>query len=195
MIDLKSAETVQIVVYLVVPGLIVLFVRSRFLTGRMQKPSDAVLPYFVVSLIYWTCLSTLGISPASLAASPGWSSVAVLVAPTILGFLLGLNARFDLVRRLLRKVRINPAHATATAWDWKMSRATECFVIVTLSKGERIAGFFGANSFASSDPAERDLFLEKIYEIPEEGPWREIPEKGLLLRPGEIRYIEFIEPQ
>lgn len=33
--------------------------------------------------------------------------------------------------------------------------------MVTLEDGEMVAGFFGTNSFASSDTAERDLYIEE----------------------------------
>ncbi|MCX8505556.1 MAG: hypothetical protein ORN98_02950, partial [Alphaproteobacteria bacterium] len=42
-----------IIIQFVVPGLIILFLRIQFTTGRMPKPSEAALTYVVLSLIYY----------------------------------------------------------------------------------------------------------------------------------------------
>ena len=54
-----------------------------------------------------------------------------------------------------------------------------------------MAGRYDVQSFASSDPSERDIFIEKVYEIQEDGPWKDVGDKGILIRPSEVRYIEF----
>ena len=123
MIDLKSPEAFQIVLYLVVPGLIAVFVRSQFLTGRMQKHSDALLTYLPISLVYWAMIMMVGVSVQEIKKEPSIALVSVFLGPAILGVLLGLNARLDLIRRLLRKVKLNPVHPVPTAWDWKFQRA------------------------------------------------------------------------
>lgn len=192
MIDLKTPEAFHAVLYFVVPGLIAVFIRAQFLSGRMQKQSDAILTYFSISLVYWSALLILGVSPSMLATKSGLTFVAVFVGPAIFGCLLGLNARLDLLRNGLRKIKLNPVHATATAWDWKWSRTKPRFVIVTLTEGEVVAGAYDVNSFSSSDPAERDLFLEKVYDISSDGPWQLVPGKEILIRASEIRYVEFL---
>lgn len=48
------------VLALIVPGLIINYVRTQFITGRMQNHSDAILSYFTLSTIYGAMvLSTL----------------------------------------------------------------------------------------------------------------------------------------
>ena len=70
------------------------------------------------------------------------------------------------------------------------------FVMVTLENDETVAGFFGTNSFASSDMAERDLYIEEEYTVTEEGIWESRPEKvGILIPMKGIRYIEFWQPK
>lgn len=135
MFELKSPEGFRIALYFVLPGLITVFFRTQFLAGRMQKHSDAVLTYFAVSVFYWSCLSLFGLSPVSNSVGPFSTFVAMLLAPAILGVALGLNARADVIRKLLRRFGINPVHAITTAWDWKFSRTAPRFVIVTLSDG------------------------------------------------------------
>jgi Family of unknown function (DUF6338) len=74
--------------------------------------------------------------------------------------------------------------------------ARRMFLMVTLTSDERIAGFFGIRSFASSDPGERDLYLEEEYTVSDDGSWESRSDKVGVLIPGkEIRYVEFWEPQ
>lgn len=191
MIDLESPEAFRVVLYFIVPGLIAVFFRAQFLSGQMTKHSDAILTYFSVSMVYWSILTVFGISPAMVSSTAWMSFVFTLICPSILGCALGLNARLDIIRNLLRKARLNPVHPTATAWDWKLSRTGACYVLVTLTEGECVAGTYDQKSFSSSDPSERDLFLEKVFEVPKDGPWKEVPGKEILIRANEIRYIEF----
>lgn len=58
--------------------------------------------------------------------------------------------------------------------------------------GGVVAGAFAEMSFSSSDPAERDLFLERVFDIPDNGPWKEVPGKEILIRASEIRFVEFL---
>lgn len=192
MIDLKSPEALRVVLYFIVPGLITVFFRAQFLTGRMQKHSDAILTYFSISIIYWSALTVVGITPSVVASSAWMYLVFTLLLPAVLGCVLGLNARLDVVRNLLRKARLNPVHPTATAWDWKLSRTGPCHVLITMTEGEMVAGAYDQYSFSSSDPAERDIFLEKVFEVSKDGTWQEIPGKEILIRASEIRYIEFL---
>ena len=65
------------------------------------------------------------------------------------------------------------------------------WVLVTLKDGTRFAGFCGPDSFISSDPAERDLYIQWVYDLDDEDGWRSRGETGLLVAGGEISTIEF----
>lgn len=189
--DLDSPEAFQVVLYFVVPGLIAVFVRAQFLTGRLQKHTDAILSYLPISLIYWALAMLAGLTVKQISESSYIAFLAIFVGPAIFGALLGLNARLELIRGLLRKAKLNPVHPVPTAWDWKFHRQEPQFVLVTMTDGECVAGRFDGKSFASSDPLERDIYIEKVFEIQDSGPWRDVGEKGILIRPSEVRYIEF----
>ena len=52
---------------------------------------------------------------------------------------------------------------------------------------------FSARSFASSDPSDRDLYLEQIYKIEDDGLWQPVPmNRGVWIRGEAIRTIEFL---
>jgi hypothetical protein len=196
MIDLKSPESIQTALTLIVPGLIILFMRGQFLTGRAGKHADAMLSYFTVSAIYLT-----GALPAfgwlagrdNIAASLAWAAL-VFAGPAVFGVMLGVNARRNYGRRLLRWIGLNPVHPVPAAWDWKFGDTSGSYVIVTLTDGKMICGYCGEASFASSDPAERDVYIEKVYQLAEDGTWEDPGPRSMLIKAAEIRFVEFIPP-
>ena len=65
---------------------------------------------------------------------------------------------------------------------------------MTLTSDERVAGFFGVESFASSDIGERDVYIEEEYLVSEGGIWEPRANKvGILVPFKEIKYVEFWE--
>ena len=85
-------------------------------------------------------------------------------------------------------------HPTRRAYDFAFGDiTTERFVIVTFSDGTTVYGFFDASSLASSDPANGDIYLERLYDV-REGIWvPTMPPKSALLMLRDLRSIEFIE--
>ena len=43
----------------------------------------------------------------------------------------------------------------------------------------------------SSDPNERDIYIQWVYEIDDDGKWSARDERGLFIAAGEVRTIEF----
>ena len=87
------------------------------------------------------------------------------------------------LRWIATKLRLRLVHNTPTSWDWRFARCeTARFVMVTLTDGAKFAGIFGVNSFASTDPTERELYIEEMMDLDENGVWkyREEPE-GVLI--------------
>ena len=66
-------------------------------------------------------------------------------------------------------------------------------VIVTLTDDSVIYGDFSTKSFASSDPEERDLFIEKTYIPNEKGEWIAADKnEGIYIHKDQIKTIEFL---
>lgn len=193
--DLKTLEGVYLTLSLLVPGFIASFVRSQFTTGRRLIHSDALLSYLSVSVIYYG-LAFPFIGPLTAASQPlhepllGWF-VLIFLGPAALGLLLGISVQRDYFRRVLQWCGLNPVHVIPTAWDWKFGRMASEWVLVTLKDGTRFAGFCGPQSFVSSDPNERDIYLQWIYDIDDQNKWSPRGENGVLIASGEVRTIEF----
>ena len=193
--DLKSLDNLYLILGFLVPGLIVLFVRSQFVTGRSPSHSAALLSYLTVSVIYYALALpfvdlVLSIHKPDYGKALAWFTL-IFVGPAALGLLLGINVQKNLFRRVLQRCRLNPVHVMPTAWDWKFGGMTNQWVLVTLKDGTRFAGFCGSESFMSSDPTERDIYIQWIYDINDENNWSPRGENGVLIAAGEVQTIEF----
>ncbi len=193
--DLKSLDNLYLILGFLVPGLIALFVRSQFVTGRRPPHAAALLSYLTVSVIYYALAlpfadSVMAIQAPGYPKALAWFGL-VFAGPALFGLLLGINIQQGLLRRFLRWCRLNPVHVMPTAWDWKFGGMREQWVLVTLKDGTRFAGFCGQNSFMSSDPAERDIYIQWIYDIDENNKWSARGENGVFIAAGEISTIEF----
>ena len=51
--------------------------------------------------------------------------------------------------------------------------------------------FYGSQSFTASTPDERDMYIQWVYEIGDDGSWSVDVEQGVLIAAGEISTIEF----
>jgi Family of unknown function (DUF6338) len=195
--DLKGLENIEQVIALLVPGLIALFMRSQFITGRQPPLNEAILPYFVMTLIYYGLAFPL-LAYVSTLQEPNWRRIAawfllVIIGPAIFGTLLGISSQRGYLRRLMRKLGLNPVHPSPTAWDWWFGQPHERWIIIGLKDGTKFYGYFGLKSFVSSDPKERDIFVEKVYYIQEDETWKDTGQKGLLVSQSEILTLEFFE--
>ncbi len=208
--DFKGIDNFHLVLLFIVPGLVALFVRAKFITGRTPSTTDNVLSFVVLSLVYYSLIA-LVIEPALSVTGPWavratiWISL-VLIGPAVFGVILGIAAQKQWAVRTLTQIDywlggrldLNLVHVIPAAWDYRFCTVPRegMFVMATLTSGEKVSGFFGRKSFASSDTGERDLYIERAYEVSEEGKWEPHAEiVGILIPLREIRYVEFWEPQ
>ena len=122
--DLTSLDNLYLVVGFLALGLIVLFARSQFVTGRISPDLGAV-PYVIVSVVYYALaypfLEILfEMQQPGVGKAIGWFTL-IFVGPAILGLVLRINIQKNLFRRLLQRCGIHLVHAIPTAWEWKFS--------------------------------------------------------------------------
>lgn len=193
--EILKPESLILFLMFTVPGLVALYVRAQFLTGRLPPIAEGLAGYVTLSLVYHALAYPIA---APLYARPlvsGWWSLAwfglLFVGPVLLGLLLGLGIRKGWTQALLRRVGLHTVHPADSAWDWLCSSAQACWVLAVLKDGTKWAGYFGPGSFISTDPAERDIFIEKVYEIRKVGqPW--IPRaSSVWIAHGELQSLEF----
>jgi hypothetical protein len=175
-----------------VPGIILLYFRSRFLAGRMPSASDGLLAYVTLSLIYHgIAFSVFGNIYDNILTSSAriYYLFFIFIFPAVIGILLGLSAKKGWLDWPLKILRMGVVHPVDCAWDWHFANCNESWTLVKLKDGTRWAGVLGEKSFISSDPAERDLFLEKVYIIGDDNVWVE-NSSCVWIAHGEIQTIE-----
>lgn len=191
-------ENFYSIIGVLVPGMIILFVRSQFVTGRLNPPHP-ILSYLAVSGVYYA-LVLLAVNPVPYLQGPGQGKrlgwfLLVFVLPVILGLLLGYDAQKQFLYRFFRwvgrPIGLNPVHGMPSAWDRKFGNMNEQWVLVTLNDGTRFGGFLGEDSFMSSDPNERDIYIQWVYDIDENNNWSSRGDNGILVVAGKIRTMEF----
>lgn len=198
--DFKGLDNFYLILIFIVPGLVIFYVRSKFITGRTRSHTENLLSYLVLSLVYYVL--TIPFIEKALSVHDPWALRAfiwfslTLVGPALLGVLLGAEAQYEWLTSVADKLHLSVVHVIPAAWDWKFSKipGEGIFIMVTLTSDERVAGFFGTSSFASSDSSERDLYIEEEYSIADDGHWQPRPDKvGVLIPYREVKYIEFWE--
>jgi hypothetical protein len=198
--SLISPDTFHLAVGFLVPGVIITFIRAQFTTGRVQSQAESVLSYVALSLVYYAValpVSQFAINgkwqfvSGELAAGGGAWICLTLIGPVLFGVILGLNVRMDWTRRILGRLRLNIVHAVPTAWDWKFSCPSAQWVLVTCKDGTKVAGLFASNSFVSTDQNERDIYIERVYDVDEQNQWQDVGERGILILGSEISSVNF----
>ena len=117
----------------------------------------------------------------------------VFLAPTALALCHAGMIQADKLGSFYRLLGLRPISPIPTGWDWIFSTTEPCFVLITLKDGTEIAGYFGKRSMASSDPDHKDIYVERVYTIAEEGqPWEPVERSlGMQIDGTNIAYIEF----
>ena len=197
---LDSVDTLFFTLAFLVPGFIMHKAVALSVPQRSENWHLLFLRFLALSCVnyaLWSWLVYLIYKWAPFGKYAWLAAVAwfwiIFVAPGSIGVLLGYLNSKDVIRRGLQRLGFTPLHSIATSWDYKFSRVTqERWVSVTLKDGSTVCGLFGSSSFASSAPAERDVYLERVYHVIE-GSWQPIERQdGILIAGDQIRYIEFI---
>ena len=185
----------------VVPGFIIYYIRSKFTTGRMERANRILIELIALGAInfaLWSWLLVIWITFDE-ANTTTWLSVltsllVVVLSPIALGILAGYDTQHGWSERAFRRIGLHPVHPVPAAWDYVFPRIDRAnWILITFHDGSFVGGFFGPKSFASSDPAERDIYIEQVFNVKEDGNWEMGPSgKGILIKDQDIAYIELI---
>lgn len=197
---LENVPDLFFVVSVFVPGFIYHGVLLKFVPLREQRAKELILLGFFTATAFNYALCSpiiyLLVTGQLFAVNPNlqaitWFTIIFLV-PVALAVISALVTQKDGLGWLFRLIRLRSINPIPTGWDWIFSRTDPCYVLVTLRNGAQIAGYFGRVSMASSDPDRRDLYLERVYTIPTEGPWRPVERsQGTYIDGQQIAFIEF----
>lgn len=80
-----------------------------------------------------------------------------------------------------------------TSWDYFFGRRKPVFILVHLKDGRMVGGYWGAGSYASSYPADGDLYISTACRVDKDGRFREIIDgsDGIHIHRDQFTYLEF----
>jgi len=196
---IDNFDTVFYTCIFLLPGFIIKSIIDTFIPP--QKHND--IKYFFICLLYsiincailsWAYVLIYSFREKHLIIYWFFCVSITIVGAVIIAVFIGIVRKKEWIKRILLKLNISISNPIPNAWDYYFSKQNEAiWVIVTLKNGKEIYGLFGCNSFVSSDYEERDLYIEKVYNIDDHMKWIDNPQsKGILICKDEIETIEFL---
>lgn len=187
-----NAVTAGLFLLLVFPGLISTTIYRLIMPARALEWGNAVVQglfytgvNFVLSLpiLYWLVFARDPIQEAGryiLAAI-----LVLLVMPVVWPIaLVGIFKSKGVANRIQIPY--------PTAWDAFFDQRKPAFLLIHLTNGNLLGGYWGGNSYAGSYPNDGDIYLEAVYKVDAAGQFGDpIPNtRGVLLRKDQYTYIE-----
>ena len=194
MLGIPTSDEITGLTGLLAPGIVILWVRSRFRDTNVPKLADRMTSYAVVSIAYSAASYPLFHADGWVHLPEWlWQVLLFFLLPLIVGVVLVFFDQSERFYDLTQRAGLRPVHHTPTAWDYTFRKRDPSFVLVHLSDGSEVAGAWVNGSFASSTAGDRDVFVSQMWKV-EEGVWQAVdPPRSILICGGAIRMIEFIQ--
>lgn len=121
---------------------------------------------------------------------PVWYFVVILGIVIIAPILFALTFFFISKQKWFSRFLVNP---TKSAWDSFFSKRESYYVVVTLKNGQKVGGKYGVNSFSSTYPNPKELYIEEVWKLNDNNGFEEkvSQTEGMLITENEISTIEF----
>ena len=190
--DIWSQDKLVLFVLFVIPGFIGMKFYELLCPGTYKDSSARVIDAIAYSCINYALLAPFlwGWKPGSVCAFLDYlGAILVLVIAPLL---------WDYLWKRLRETKVfqkNAPHPIEKPWDFFFKQRKPHWVKITLNNGTIIGGKFYDRSFASSAPAEEQLYLEETWLLDEKGKFlRKINDTtGVLVLSKNISHVEFRE--
>jgi Family of unknown function (DUF6338) len=180
----------------IIPGIVIVFVRSKFLNGIFPKSNEAVLPCLVVGMLYYASVGII-VGDLTFGADGRFYKFAwfaqVFVFPAGIGGLFGVIASGNFFGKIGRWLKVPIVTAHPSAWDAVFSNFEEQWVIVTLIDKSKIGGRLTRGSHLSTTETERDIYINEVWKIPTRGGWKRVSDGGMYVVANQIQSIELFK--
>lgn len=194
----------------VVPGFLYQGLRARL---RGPTPDDRELGVRVVRALAWSgalALLYVGVlgstltdalsRPASSLEHPrsaAWVAfVLVVVLPATLAVAVHAWTTWRAYPSMSWSERFRVYDPTPTAWDFASSRSGPGFVRILTKDGAWVGGYAGADSFLTSYPEPREVYLQEAWQMADDGTF-EAPvvgngTVGVWVRCDDVQLVQFL---
>ena len=192
-----DSDTIRLILIFFVPGFVSMKVYDLYVPSERRDFSKSLMEAVSFScinfaILYWAIVTIHSNNFPS--EHPLWyylSSVAILFGAPIVWPIL-----YSWIMRLgfFAKRTINPI---PKPWDYFFSKRESFWLIIHLKDGRRIGGRYDTGSFASSYPADEQIYLEEVWRLNRKGRFMEkVPSsRGLIISRQDYEAIEFFEQQ
>jgi hypothetical protein len=200
---IEAPEAVILLLYLVLPGYITVKVYDLLAPGERRSLGDTIIDIlawsFMLMLLWFWPFVTLYVYADSLAR---WLHYLIAFVLTILAVfvtpILAANLIYTVRHRNFIRGAAKGSSTTAspTSWDWFFSeKANNYYVRFHLKTGEKLGGYYGENSYATSFPHEQEVYIEEEWHLDEDGKFTEPIEgtKGALVTREDCSLVQFLE--
>lgn len=125
-----------------------------------------------------------------------WAIIVAFVVPVVLGVVVGRMTLWRWVESLLDKIGLGYVDRMPSAWDFVMRQRRPDYVRIHLKDGGGVVGgAFGDRSFGSLDPKRADIYLERAWQLDDDGIFRQpiADSHGLWVAHDVMAYVHFLE--
>ena len=186
--------------FLFVPGFLLIMVFDRLhpdeRRGTGQKVFGAVFFSFVILAIWFLPALILLQRGGEL---PYWLYQLLLFALILLGLfatplLLAYAFHRLELRGTLQRFRPDPSPAPSE-WVFSHGAGKHYYVLFHRKEGKDIGGYFGENSFSASSPEGKEIYVEEVWRLDEDGRFiaRVEGTGGAIVHKEDCETIEFFE--
>jgi hypothetical protein len=187
----ENTQTLALFLLFFLPGFVSLKVYDSLVPGERRDFSKSIyeviaystLNYAVLFPLVWMLLRSPSVHPV---LAWVYGAVVLVAFPSLWPFLWIRVLKSRLFSRYF-------VHPTQKPWDFVFGQRKPYWIIVHLKDLRKIAGVYGERSFASSNPAPPQIYLEEVWKLDEEGHFEGVIDEseGILILESEILAIEF----
>ncbi len=192
-----------------IPGFVTLSFYNFFSAKPSPKWSESFFEVVAYSIVNFIILYPIGflikhetVSPLSwisvlinwqdfYSVYGSWCYYVLLIVALLIAPILWSVIFIQLMKYRPERLKIQ---SILKPWDYMFSKDEGCFVLVHLKNKKTIAGKYSTKSFASSYPANEQIYLEEVWKRDANGQFvKKINNEGMLIFGDEISSIEFLK--
>lgn len=193
--DVWNADKLTLFVLFFLPGFISMKVYDLIVAGESRDFSKSIFEAVAYSTLnfgalFWliVIVQTNDFHHRHFALYSLAVALIMVFAPACWPFLFVRLSTWSFLSRHL-------VHPIRKPWDYIFRRHNSFWIVIHLRDGSRIGGRFGPRSFASSDPADEQIYLEETWVLDTDGRFLKPIERsrGIVVMKDEMRAVELFE--
>jgi Family of unknown function (DUF6338) len=190
-----EADKLILFIAFVIPGFISIKTYELLCPGIQRDSSKQIVDAVAYSCVNYALL----IWPIMAVEASGWKNGNPnLYAAFYMFALLGSPVTLSLMLKFIRTRQFFQravAHPTQKPWDYVFSKRESYWIKIALKDGTKLGGIYAGKSFASSAPADEQIYLEESWIVNDKGGLDRPKSRtaGVLVTSSEISYIELMK--